>query len=108
MESLENYKDGELVGSSNYDYYENGQLSFSGHIKDGKFYQIDSDIPCSGNFKFYYDNGQLSCSGNFKDGEPDGLFKHYYENGQLESSRNYKDGKLIFWISTITLFRRTI
>ena len=45
-------------------YFENGQLSSSGHYIDDKRVGLHED---------YYENGQLNTSSNYKDGELDGL-----------------------------------
>ena len=80
---MENYKDRELVSSSNYDYYDNGQLSYSENYKDGELHGLSES---------YYENGQLEWSSNYKD-VLHGLSESYYENGQLQFSENFKNGR---------------
>ena len=67
-------------------YYENGQKSYEGTIKDGK---------PDGLFTSWYENGQKEEEGIFKDKEQDGLWTSWYKNGQKKDERTYKDGKVI-------------
>jgi antitoxin component YwqK of YwqJK toxin-antitoxin module len=61
--------------------------------RNGIYYEVNSQTPCSGRTVNYYENGQLLHKENWKDGELDRLYEYYFENGQLMLKGNYKDGK---------------
>ena len=62
-------------------------------IRDGIFYEVNSQTPFSGTSLSYNNDGQLEYREHFKDGKVDGLVEEYHENGQLKVRTNYKDGK---------------
>lgn len=66
-------------------WYENGQLAFSGDLKDGKY---------DGLLKKYYENGQVEKIWEMKSGIHEGPSKKYYENGQMEESAWATNGLL--------------
>ena len=61
--------------------------------RSGVHYEINSEIPYTGNPISYYKNGQLKSKENYKDGNLDGPLEGYYSNGQLEVRGNFKDGR---------------
>ena len=69
------YKNGREVSTTEFNYYENGQIQGRGHIKDGELYGL---------MEIFHENGQLQLRVNFKNGKEDGLLESYYENGELE------------------------
>jgi len=56
------------------EYYNNGQLDYKGHYKDGVL---------DGYWERYYYNGQLWRKGHYKDGKREGYWEFFYDNGQL-------------------------
>jgi antitoxin component YwqK of YwqJK toxin-antitoxin module len=87
-------------------YYNNGQKSEEGMLKDGKengkwtWYYISGNIHEELNYKngkgdgkyiAYYENGQIEEEGHFKSGEIDGVWIWYYSNGQIWREGNYKN-----------------
>ena len=65
------------------EWYENGQLKWTGTYKDEKEVGL---------WRGWYENGQLESEGNYKDGEWDGLWRGWYENGNKRGEWNWKDG----------------
>ena len=63
-------------------------------LRNGIFYEVNSQTPFTGSSVEYHENGQLSARRLYKDGKREGLAELYYENGQLWVRENYKDGKL--------------
>ena len=74
------------VDSANFKrfFYENGQVSSEGFMKDG--------VP-DGYWVSYHRNGEKKTEGNRVNNELDGLWKFYNEDGQISVSISYKDGK---------------
>lgn len=64
-------------------YYENGQLSSEGNLKNGK---------PEGYWKNYYESGILKSEGNRLDHQLDSTWKFYSEEGILREEINYKSG----------------
>ena len=62
-------------------------------VRDGIYYEVNSQTPFSGTSVKYYENGQLGMRENYKDGKEEGIFEYYYENGQLNRKSTYKNGK---------------
>ena len=62
-------------------------------IRDGVYYEVNSQTPFSGTSLSYNNDGQLDYREHFKDGKVDGLVEEYHENGQLKVRTNYNDGK---------------
>jgi hypothetical protein len=85
IQILYQYKDGKLDGLRAV-WFENGQRSEEGNLKDRKEY---------GPWTNYYKNGQIKRLAQFKDGKLDGLWRSWWENGKKEAERNYKDGKVM-------------
>ena len=65
-------------------YYDNGNVSSEGLMRDGK---------PDGYWKTYYSNNVLKSEGNRKDFLLDSLWKFYGEDGKLTLEVNYRDGK---------------
>ncbi len=65
-------------------YYENGQISSEGYMKEGK--------PV-GYWKNYYEDGILKSEGNRKNFELDSIWKFYDEEGNIKLKINYDKGK---------------
>lgn len=65
-------------------FYENGQVSSTGPLRNGK---------PDGYWKSYYRNGQLKTEGNRDNHELDGPWKFYAENGELTAIITYREGK---------------
>lgn len=63
--------------------------------RNGAFYEVNQQIPYTGEVINYYENGKIETKANFKDGKKEGELIGYYENGQIKGKRNYKNGKLI-------------
>lgn len=82
----EEYKYGELVNKTLYDYYENGQIESEKNYKDGKL---------EGKFIDWYKNGQKFIEGNYKDFKPDDKWTFWKKNGKKEEERFYKDNILV-------------
>ena len=64
-------------------YFENGQISSEGKLKNGK---------PEGYWKNYYPSGQLKSEGNRKDFELDSIWKFYSEEGILNQEITYRKG----------------
>ena len=62
--------------------------------KNGVLYEVDQNIPYTGEIIVYYENGHIKVDENFKDGKANGEVIIYNENEKLKSKQNYKDGKL--------------
>ena len=82
-----NYKDGNLVGQTNYYYYENAQIR-----REENWKYPETVGKKDGKWTWWYLNGQIQQKGNYKDGDQDGKWTYWHENGQLSQERNYKDG----------------
>lgn len=65
-------------------YYENGNLSSEGNLRNGK---------PEGYWKNYYENGLLKSEGNRLNHELDSTWKFYSEEGILQEEINYLGGK---------------
>lgn len=65
-------------------YYENGNVSSEGMMRDGK---------PDGYWKTYYPNGKIKSEGNRKNFEVDSLWKFYNAEGKLTNEINYLSGK---------------
>ncbi len=65
-------------------YFQNGNVSSEGILKDGK--------PI-GYWKTYYDNGQIKSEGNRKNFLLDSIWKFYSNKGALLDEINYKENK---------------
>jgi formylglycine-generating enzyme required for sulfatase activity len=66
--------------------YDNGQVEFLNHYKDGKH---------DGLVTWWYINGHgRRWEANYKDGKQDGLATEWYMNGQRKTESTWKDGKL--------------
>lgn len=65
-------------------YYENGELSSEGNLKDGK---------PEGYWKNYYPTGLLKSEGNRLNHELDSTWKFYSEEGVLTEEINYQNGQ---------------
>lgn len=65
-------------------YYDNGNTSSEGYMRDGK---------PDGYWKNYYKNGKLKIEGNRKNFQLDSIWKFYTENGKLTKTINYLEGK---------------
>lgn len=76
-----NYKNGKASGVCK-NYYENGNLKFSGEFKNG--------LP-NGVLKEYNNDGVLILEENYSNGILNGEKKEFYENGTLKSLETYKD-----------------
>jgi uncharacterized protein len=74
------------VDSANFKrfFYENGQVSSEGFMKNG--------AP-DGYWVSYHRNGQKKTEGNRVNNELDGVWNFYNEDGQISVSISYKDGK---------------
>lgn len=74
------------VDSANFKkfFYENGQVSSAGFMKDG--------VP-EGYWVSYHRNGEKKTEGNRVNNELDGIWKFYNEDGQITVSISYKEGK---------------
>jgi len=85
-----NYKDGKLIGETEYFYHETGQIKKEENYKDGKK---------NGKTTRWHENGQIESEENYKDGDLHGKLTGWYENGQKEAEINYKDdsGKMTSW-----------
>src|ERR1700741_1241988 len=65
-------------------YYDNGEISSEGMLRDGK---------PDGYWKTYSVNGVIKSEGNRKNFQLDSVWKFYNEKGILAFEFNYKDGK---------------
>ena len=87
-------------------YYESGQVSMEGPVKDGQregewvSYFYDGKVQSSGFFergvrtgpaKVYHENGNLFMEGDYRDGHQTGLWKYYDEQGYLLKTVDYGD-----------------
>jgi len=79
-----NYKDGKLIGKTEYFYSENGQKVLETNWKDDKL---------DGKLTSWYENGQMKLESNFKDDKTEGRQTMWHENGQMKVEGNYKDFK---------------
>jgi len=95
------YVNSELIFSTVYIYYPNGQLKqMYGKQED------DSDewkyvAKLDGNWTHWYENGQKKQEQHYDDGVLNGSIKSWHENGQLECEGNNKNGnnhgKMMCW-----------
>ncbi len=65
-------------------YYENGNISSEGSMRNGK---------PDGYWKNYYENAVLKSEGNRKDYMLDSIWKFYSYDGRLNLEISYKNGK---------------
>ena len=65
-------------------YYENGQVSSEGNMRDGK---------PDGYWKTYYKNGMLKSEGNRKDFELDSIWTFYSDSGKVAVQITYLEGR---------------
>ena len=84
LQSRANYRDGEEVVQTIFNYFENEQLEFKENYRDGVK---------EGLFEWFHENGQLDVRGNYRDGKREDLFERFHENGQLWTRGNYTDGE---------------
>ncbi|MES2386586.1 MAG: toxin-antitoxin system YwqK family antitoxin [Bacteroidota bacterium] len=95
---------GKTSGNWKY-YYENGQVSSEGVLKDGKkegdwklwyesgkFLGEGSYSGGNGIYKEYYENGKLKLTGQMQDGEHAGEWMYYYDDGTIEGTCEYNNG----------------
>ena len=68
-------------------WYENGQLWYEQHYKEGKPHGIS---------KGWFENGQLKSEHNWKEGQLHGICKWWSEDGQLLSEDHYEEG---IWVA---------
>jgi len=108
-EKLElNDKDGDLVNSTLYHYFDTGQIKSEKNYKDDKqdgkttIWYKSGKLKIEMNYKedklhgkrvVFYENGQKSEEGNYKDGKEDGKYTQWHKNGQIMMELHYKDGK---------------
>ena len=62
-------------------------------IRDGLFYEVNSETPFTGVLVSKHENGQKSADETWKDGKREGLGTMWHANGQKLSEITYKDGK---------------
>ena len=62
-------------------------------VRDGLWYEGDSETPFTGVAVSKHDNGKKWWEGTCKDGKQEGLWTAWHENGQKEREGTYKDGK---------------
>jgi antitoxin component YwqK of YwqJK toxin-antitoxin module len=67
-------------------YYANGNMEYSGHVKNGVEH---------GEWRYYYENGNLRAIENWKNGREEGVWKEFHPDGQLAREVVYKNGKVI-------------
>ena len=79
-------EDGSVEGIPYITYYDNGQLSEKGILKNDKL---------DGLWTNWYKNGQKMMETTWKDGIPIGLGTGWYENGQKEWEQTYKNRRVI-------------
>ena len=65
-------------------YYENGEISSEGTLKNG---QPD------GFWKTYYENGEIKTEGKRTNFLLDSIWNFYYENGKIYQRITYKENK---------------
>ncbi len=105
----QNYKNGELVETTVYNYYESGALETERILKYGeqggrtvRDYYESGTLKREENYKdlnqeeigiitWYYESGVLSQVGNYKNGKQEGITKKYYKSGKLFAEINYKN-----------------
>jgi len=90
------------------DYQENGQLSGTGKLVNGKqegvwkYFRYNGQIDHSWTFKNgvkhgiyeeFYANGQLQTRSAWIEGRKEGYFEGFYESGQIKSGGKLKNGK---------------
>ena len=64
-------------------------------VRDGVYYEVNSQTGFTGTSTSYYGNGQLKSKSSYKQGYQSGSFETYYENGKLESKGEInKDGSM--------------
>ncbi len=64
-------------------YYENGQVSSEGYMRDGE---------PDGYWKTYYENGTLKSEGNRKDFLLDSIWTFYNDSGKVAMQITYLEG----------------
>ena len=65
-------------------YWENGNLRYEWHFKDGKQ---------NGASKSWWPNGEIKSKRKYKNGTTHGSVKSWHENGQVSGIREFKNGK---------------
>ncbi len=61
--------------------------------RNGLKYEVNSEIPFTGNHITYFNNGLKKTESSYTDGKENGLVTWWYENGQKELEESYKFGK---------------
>lgn len=64
-------------------YYSNGNLDYTGEVKDGQEH---------GKWEHYYEDGTKLSEGTYYYGQENGVFKTYYPDGRLAESSVYVMG----------------
>ncbi|HAA24370.1 MAG TPA: hypothetical protein DCR93_34765 [Cytophagales bacterium] len=94
---------GQIEGTMNQYYPENGELLITAEYKAGKQ---------EGSYTAYYPNGLESIIGRFENGKEVGVFTWYHGNGEKQSEATFKDGKKegvqTFWNDLGLLVREEI
>jgi antitoxin component YwqK of YwqJK toxin-antitoxin module len=86
LQSRANYRDGEEVVQTIFNYFENEQLEFRENYRDGVK---------EGLFEWFHENGQLDVRGNYIDGEREGLYEEFDRNGNLTQTGTWENGELV-------------
>ena len=86
LQSRANYRDGEEVVQTIFNYFENEQLEFRENYRDGVK---------EGLFEWFHENGQLWTRGNYTDGEREGLYEEFDRNGNLTQTGTWENGELV-------------
>ena len=63
-------------------------------LRNGSYYEINTDESFSGLVIDKYKSGQYRLEGYMRKGKWDGLVTEYYENGQKEVERTFNEGEL--------------
>ena len=67
-------------------YYPNGNMEYSGEVKNNAE---------NGEWKYYYENGNIKAIEFWKNGVETGTWKEFHPDGQLATETVYKNGKVI-------------
>ena len=86
LQSRANYRDGEEVVQTIFNYFENEQLEFRENYRDGVK---------EGLFEWFHENGQLWTRENYTDGEREGLYEEFDRNGNLTQTGTWENGELV-------------
>lgn len=119
------FAEGELPGSKQEEFYENGKVKLKQYFKQGLLdgpsvlYSKEGTILASSHYvngkkngmmHTYYENGMLHSLQKFKEGVLDGKQEFYYADGSLKSVINYDngliDGDVLLYFSTGVLKRQ--